>query len=276
MTKDYANRLNASRRRQAQKRQQESHAGLWVFTIAFFILFTLGLVALGKYRQHSNTAAKNFTEVTTSELNLHEAKARDTTTEDAIESIALSKDSKRSEKNDKKDKNDKSTRGISDAEQHLQFEFTTPEEIEKAIAHKDKKVVTSDKKAGGAKEEKKDSKEMKDQSMVEEQVETSSEQELMSKIQQVEQQHTKVDQSDAEQGKGRYMLNVIKTKDYASADKMRARLALAGYEANIVTVTEQNVNYYTIVLGPFATKSEAAKQQKLLAGSKIKAALTNR
>ena len=53
MTRDYVKRSNAYRGR----RQNQSHAGLWLFTIALFILFTLGLVYLGQYHQHASLRA---------------------------------------------------------------------------------------------------------------------------------------------------------------------------------------------------------------------------
>jgi cell division protein FtsN len=46
MTKDYAKRY---RRRGSSK--NGSHVRLWIFTLLFFFLFTMGLVYLGKYQQ---------------------------------------------------------------------------------------------------------------------------------------------------------------------------------------------------------------------------------
>lgn len=50
MKNDYA-RLAATGRRRRYSNNQ-SHAGLWLFTIFLFVIFTLGLVFLGKYQRH--------------------------------------------------------------------------------------------------------------------------------------------------------------------------------------------------------------------------------
>lgn len=53
MIRDYATRQCGTGRRRRYSSNQ-SHAGLWLFTIFLFIMFTLGLVFLGKYHRHGS------------------------------------------------------------------------------------------------------------------------------------------------------------------------------------------------------------------------------
>lgn len=69
-----------------------------------------------------------------------------------------------------------------------------------------------------------------------------------------------------------YLLDIVKSKNYIAAEKVRAHLALIGYEANVVTIAEQKNTYYSINLGPY-TKNDAIAHQKLLTRNKIKAIL---
>lgn len=61
-------RLNAVNKKSGRMKKNTSHAGLWMFTIFLFAIFTLGLVFLGK-EDKINKMRKNYT-VTNAEENL--------------------------------------------------------------------------------------------------------------------------------------------------------------------------------------------------------------
>lgn len=288
MPRDYAKRPAATSGRQSH--QQQSHAGLWIFTIVLFITFTLGLVFLGKYRQHHHAiSSKNKTTTTvTTDINTQPSVA---TTEEAIRIIATSGSNNKNGSNKSASKNSSNANRSNRTNgkptlpnkqqqklsaqlqsplqpQKLQFEFTTPEALEKAAAQK---IATENKIAAKA------------------QTESSSQAIQSSATAQAQQQAAATAGATSSTISAtlpaptpaaepisnvpeQYLLDVIKTKNFAMMDKLRAQLALVGYEATVVTLTEKNSSYYQITLGPYE-KDAALAKQKSLASNKIRATL---
>jgi cell division protein FtsN len=280
MRRDYAKSMRRRRRR------GESHIGLWLLTIALFIGFTFGLVYLGKHRQQQ-TQMRNY---------VREVKAE---AEHKLKESAPTR-----------------------------FEFTTPQELERAKKDKEKDKDKEKRKGKVAKGGAQESPASDSVEQAGKQQEQSSVQQSMTALQVQELQPGKKEKAikasaatntanadgkgsridddgviakpsasavalriaqtktktasaieevaisapprgvSGEQGR-QYVLEVIKSKNYTVADRIRAKLALMGYESTIATVREQNKVYYRLTLGPFASKAEATVKQQALVKNKM-------
>lgn len=59
----------------------------------------------------------------------------------------------------------------------------------------------------------------------------------------------------------KYLLQVGSFKFRNEAEKMRVQLVMKGFDASVVEANHQGVNWYRVVIGPFASKVEAQKLQ---------------
>lgn len=70
-----------------------------------------------------------------------------------------------------------------------------------------------------------------------------------------------------------YLLSIIKTKDYATIDHLKAELILLGLNPNIVSVNQNGVIYYAINLGPYKDKEKAYSEEKRLQQNNIRSTI---
>lgn len=56
-----------------------------------------------------------------------------------------------------------------------------------------------------------------------------------------------------------YLVQVASFKSKVEAEKMKAALTLKGFMVNITPVTQQQINWYRVALGPFTTRAQAEK-----------------
>ena len=71
----------------------------------------------------------------------------------------------------------------------------------------------------------------------------------------------------AENGKGAYLVQVAAFKSYQEAERMKASLVLKGFMVNISIVKQQQISWYRVNLGPFASRPLALKAQMDVARS---------
>jgi cell division protein FtsN len=70
-----------------------------------------------------------------------------------------------------------------------------------------------------------------------------------------------------------YELEVATLKDYASADHLKAELALLGFTVNITPVREAGSQKYRVTVGPYDNKDGATAEQLRLKQNKISSTL---
>lgn len=70
----------------------------------------------------------------------------------------------------------------------------------------------------------------------------------------------------------KYQLDIAMVKDYTAVDKLKAQLALLGFEARVIPVKEHNVYYYKVFVG-FYDKKIALEKQQLLKQHKLSAVM---
>lgn len=58
-----------------------------------------------------------------------------------------------------------------------------------------------------------------------------------------------------------WLLQLASFKNKADAEHMRAAMIMKGFDAAIDPVTQQNMTWYRVVIGPFATRLQAEKAQ---------------
>lgn len=61
--------------------------------------------------------------------------------------------------------------------------------------------------------------------------------------------------------KGNYLVQVAAFKSRQEAERMKGSLVLKGFEVSILTVTQQNMSWYRVNIGPFPSKVLAQKAQ---------------
>jgi len=67
--------------------------------------------------------------------------------------------------------------------------------------------------------------------------------------------------------KDSYLVQLASFRRPQDADKMKASLAMKGYHVSVVAVSQKNIYWYRVVLGPFVNKSEAQRTQQTIARS---------
>ena len=67
--------------------------------------------------------------------------------------------------------------------------------------------------------------------------------------------------------KDSYLVQMASFKSRQEAERMKASLTLKGFAVNIATVTQQQVTWYRVVVGPFATRPQAEKIRVSIARS---------
>lgn len=60
---------------------------------------------------------------------------------------------------------------------------------------------------------------------------------------------------------GSYTVQVASFRNLREAQKMKAALVMKGFDVNIATVTQQHIQWYRIVIGPFASRTQAQQAQ---------------
>jgi len=65
--------------------------------------------------------------------------------------------------------------------------------------------------------------------------------------------------------KNAFLVQIAAFKSRQEADRMRATLMLKGFDVSVVTVSQQTVNWYRVIMGPFASRSLAEKAQLSIA-----------
>lgn len=58
-----------------------------------------------------------------------------------------------------------------------------------------------------------------------------------------------------------YLVQVASFRNFREADHMKGSLAMKGFVVKIVTANQQNVNWYRVIIGPFASRAQAQKAQ---------------
>lgn len=299
--KDYAKRSYSSHNGQNHK---ESHLGLWLFTVVLFIAFTLGLVTLGKYRHHHSrninivsSKNKNITNTNVDVISASEntriintdanatAKTRNEENKYIQQSTNNAANGKKNSAqnqllnqqqeqqlneqlnkqfNRKKSKEQQPQQPQQRQKQELKFEFTTPAALEAAAAQK---IVDENKMHKSAVPTPNPSPTATTITAVSTQQNTSINTAAITATSAAPKESVLTSAAPEQ-----YLLDIVKSKNYIAAEKVRAHLALIGYEANVVTIAEQKNTYYSINLGPY-TKNDAIAHQKLLTRNKIKAIL---
>ncbi len=65
-------------------------------------------------------------------------------------------------------------------------------------------------------------------------------------------------------GKGFFILQIAAFKSNAEAEKLRARLLIAGFDVKIMPSLQMNVYWYRVIAGPFSSRIDAQKTQASL------------
>ncbi|MDP3561121.1 MAG: SPOR domain-containing protein [Legionellaceae bacterium] len=65
----------------------------------------------------------------------------------------------------------------------------------------------------------------------------------------------------------RYMIQVGSFKNVREAEKMKISLVMKGFDVNISTTNQQQMNWYRVIIGPFRSRSDAQKAQLAVARS---------
>lgn len=203
----------------SRSRKNKSHTRLWIFTLIFFGLFTLGLVQLGKHQKHPHHAVSTQTQT------ISLPKLNSETTETAIAKKQTNETSSSSSVTTNKPAVKKTI---------VQFEFTTPQTKQSKLKNTKTiapKPVTANKKA----------------------TETTTA-EASDKI------NSKPKQANSS---SRYVIEIAKINTYAAADRLKARLALIGFEARLNKIKEQKKLYYSLIVGPYDETTATSKQHLL-------------
>jgi cell division protein FtsN len=263
MMHDYAKPRLCGTSRRRRYADNKSHAGLWLFTVFLFVVFTVGLVLLGKYHRHSSYAT-TYTEHAKREprqVQVKEvvvAKRQKQYEESGVHlSPVTSGTNAFVDQETLKRQITEEARVVSTSSNVAstispKFEFTTPQAANSHVStsEQDTAKIAAQRIEKIAAESEAESKKLSESKAV--RGGTSIDQ-----LQKTDEQ--KKQQKNEEQ----YMLEVIKSKSKVAAEKMRARLALIGIESSISMIKEQSVTYYKISLGPFDKNTAEVKQQLL-------------
>jgi cell division protein FtsN len=61
--------------------------------------------------------------------------------------------------------------------------------------------------------------------------------------------------------KGQYVVQLASFRYYSQAEKFRAKLLLKGFDVKITSISRGTLQWYRVMLGPFANQAEARKAQ---------------
>ena len=64
-----------------------------------------------------------------------------------------------------------------------------------------------------------------------------------------------------------YLLQLASFRRQQDAERMKASLIMKGFDANIAAVIQQNINWYRVIIGPYASRTDAQRAQGSLARS---------
>ena len=64
-----------------------------------------------------------------------------------------------------------------------------------------------------------------------------------------------------------YLVQLASFRRQQDAERMKASLIMKGFDANIAAVTQQNINWYRVIIGPYASRTDAQRAQGSLARS---------
>lgn len=64
-----------------------------------------------------------------------------------------------------------------------------------------------------------------------------------------------------------FLVQVASFKRQEDAERMKASLTLKGFNVNVATVSQQQSNWYRVIIGPFASRTQAEKAQVSVARS---------
>ena len=70
-----------------------------------------------------------------------------------------------------------------------------------------------------------------------------------------------------------YELEIAIVDDFASADRLKAELALLGFAASIIPIYQHNIQKYRLSTGPYDSKENANSDQQKLKLNKVKSVL---
>lgn len=67
--------------------------------------------------------------------------------------------------------------------------------------------------------------------------------------------------------KGSYLIQIASFKNRQDAERMKAALTLKGFDVNVAMTSQQQVNWFRVIVGPFNSRMAAEKVQLALAQS---------
>lgn len=67
--------------------------------------------------------------------------------------------------------------------------------------------------------------------------------------------------------KDSYLIQVGSFKNLREAERMKASLVMKGFDVKIASITQQRMNWYRVIIGPFASRTQALKAQIAFARS---------
>jgi cell division protein FtsN len=76
--------------------------------------------------------------------------------------------------------------------------------------------------------------------------------------------------------KNAYLVQIASFKSKQEAERMKASLALKGFVVSIAVVNQQQAQWYRIILGPYASRTQAEKARSSLAQSEHLAGMIRR
>ncbi len=67
--------------------------------------------------------------------------------------------------------------------------------------------------------------------------------------------------------KNSYLVQLASFKSRQEADRMKAMLAMKGFNVNVVLVTQQQLHWYRVILGPFSSRTQAEQARASISAS---------
>lgn len=64
-----------------------------------------------------------------------------------------------------------------------------------------------------------------------------------------------------------YLIQVAAFKNRQDAERMKATLSMKGFDVNIATINQRYINWYRVIIGPFASRDDAERAQMFLVRS---------
>ncbi|MCA0403625.1 MAG: SPOR domain-containing protein [Proteobacteria bacterium] len=72
-------------------------------------------------------------------------------------------------------------------------------------------------------------------------------------------------QVDLRQAKETFLIQIASFRNRQDAEKLKASLILKGFDVNVAMATQNQANWYRVIVGPFASRNDAMKTQNILA-----------